>query len=187
MTYILRNKNYYCYLDAKRTVCKTQNVNLATRFDTQDDASDWLNRASKKLKGYKIVDSETMQEAGDAHKVKRKQFSLTERMKIYNRNRGRCAICGRFVPYDSFTVDHIIPLAKGGTNTMDNLQVACGVCNSIKQDILPEDLMKKLTEIVLYQMRKSYDNEFCRKINCLRRLEQRKRAGKLINILFRGF
>lgn len=148
MAYILQKDAYYCYLDGKHTVCKTQNLNLATRFETQGSARAMLNKATKKLKDYKIVDMETMQQVGDIHKIKRKQFSATERVKIYNKGKGRCAICGKFVPYDSFTVDHIIPLAKGGTNAMDNLQVACSVCNLIKQDILPEDLMTKcnLTE-----------------------------------------
>ena len=185
MAYILQKDNYYCYLDGKHAVCKTQSINMATRFDTQGNARAMLNKASKKLKDYKIVDLETMQEVGDVHKIKRKQFSQAERIKIYNSNKGRCAICGKFIPYDSFTVDHIIPLAKGGSNAIDNLQVACGVCNLIKQDILPEDLMKKLMEIVLYQMRKSYDNEFCRKINYLRRLEQRKRVEKLMGVLLK--
>lgn len=183
MAYILQKDNYYCYLDAKHAVCKTQDINLASRFDTQGNARALLNKASKKLKDYQIVDLGNMKVVGDVHKIKRKQFSQTERIKIYNNSKGRCAICGKFVPYDIFTIDHIIPLAKGGTNAINNLQVACGVCNLIKQDILPEDLMKKLTEIVLYQMRKSYDNEFCRKINYLRRLEQRKRVEKFMNIL----
>lgn len=56
------------------------------------------------------------------------------------------------VPYTDFTVDHIIPLAKGGNNDLSNLQCACSVCNRIKQDILPEDLMKKLTRIMIYQV-----------------------------------
>lgn len=185
MAYILQKDNYYCYLDCKHAVCKTQNINLATRFDTQGNARAMLNKASKKLKDYKIIDLENMQVVGDVHKIKRKQFSQKERMVIYNNNKGRCAICGKFVPYDSFTVDHIIPLAKGGTNAIDNLQVACGVCNLIKQDILPEDLMRKLTEIVLYQMKKSYDNDLWRKINYLRRLEQRKRVKKIMNVLLK--
>ena len=49
-------------------------------------------------------------------------------------------------------MDHIIPLAKGGNNDLSNLQCACSVCNRIKQDILPEDLMKKLTRIMVYQV-----------------------------------
>lgn len=185
MAFVLQKDNYFCYLDGKHAVCKTQNINLATRFDTQGNACAMLNKASKKLKDYKIVDLENMQVAGDIHKIKRKQFSQTERIKIYNKSKGRCAICGKFIPYDSFTVDHIVPLAKGGTNEMNNLQAACGVYNLIKQDILPEDLMKKLTEIILYQMRKSYDDKLWRKINCLRRLEQKRKIRSVIDTLIK--
>ena len=82
----------------------------------------------------------------------RRCFSQNERTAVYNKSEGRCAICGKFVPFESFTVDHIIPLAKGGSNDMSNLQCACKTCNRIKQDILPEELMDKLTEIMLYQV-----------------------------------
>lgn len=175
MAYILQKDDYYCYLNEKHAVCKIKNINLATRFTTQGNARAMLNKASKKLKDYKIVDLETMVVIGDVHKTKRKQFTQTERTKIYNKSKGRCAICGKFIPCDSFTIDHIIPLARGGTNAMDNLQAACGVCNLIKQDILPEDLFKKLTEIILYQMRKSYDDNLWKRMNHIRRLERNKR------------
>lgn len=78
--------------------------------------------------------------------------SAQERAAVYNKTEGHCATCGEFVPYTDFTVDHIIPLAKGGNNDLSNLQCACSVCNRIKQDILPEDLMKKLTRIMVYQV-----------------------------------
>lgn len=82
----------------------------------------------------------------------RKCFTAQERAAVYNKTEGHCATCGEFVPYTDFTVDHIIPLAKGGNNDLSNLQCACSVCNRIKQDILPEDLMKKLTRIMVYQV-----------------------------------
>ena len=34
------------------------------------------------------------------------------------------------------TLDHIIPLAKGGTHTWNNVQCACAMCNSEKRDIV---------------------------------------------------
>ena len=82
----------------------------------------------------------------------RKCFTAQERAAVYNKTEGHCAICGEFVPYTDFTVEHIIPLAKGGSNDLSNLQCACSVCNRIKQDLLPEDLMKKLTGIMVYQV-----------------------------------
>lgn len=71
---------------------------------------------------------------------------------MYIKSERHCAICGEFVLYTEFTVDHIIPLAKSGSNDISNLQCTCGVCNRLKQDILPQDLMEKLTKIILYQV-----------------------------------
>ena len=71
---------------------------------------------------------------------------------MYIKSERHCAICGEFVLYTEFTVDHIIPLAKSGSNDISNLQCTCGVCNRLKQDILPQDLMVKLTKIMLYQV-----------------------------------
>jgi 5-methylcytosine-specific restriction endonuclease McrA len=34
------------------------------------------------------------------------------------------------------SVDHVIPLARGGTNTLDNLVIACVRCNNEKNDML---------------------------------------------------
>ena len=90
--------------------------------------------------------------AGISSSSHRKCFTAQERAAVYNKTEGHCATCGEFVPYTDFTVDHIIPLAKGGNNDLSNLQCACSVCNRIKQDILPEDLMKKLTRIMVYQV-----------------------------------
>lgn len=50
---------------------------------------------------------------------------------------GRCAHCG--TPLDRYTnlsVDHFIPLSKGGTNGPENLTVLCDDCNSLKADMV---------------------------------------------------
>lgn len=41
----------------------------------------------------------------------------------------KCQICGTM---ERITIDHIIPLTKGGTNYIDNLQPLCLSCNSSK-------------------------------------------------------
>lgn len=43
----------------------------------------------------------------------------------------KCLACGEPKP---LTVDHVIPLSKGGSNDISNLQPLCGSCNSIKRD-----------------------------------------------------
>jgi hypothetical protein len=40
-----------------------------------------------------------------------------------------CGLCGREPPEVKLQVDHIVPLSKGGTNNIDNLQTLCSDCN----------------------------------------------------------
>lgn len=50
------------------------------------------------------------------------------KLKEYNYS---CANCQT---KENITIDHIIPLSKGGKNTIDNLQPLCGLCNSRKNN-----------------------------------------------------
>lgn len=47
-------------------------------------------------------------------------------------NNGVCWYCGRDLPPQMLTADHVFPRAKGGTNDFDNIILVCKSCNSSK-------------------------------------------------------
>ena len=60
---------------------------------------------------------------------------------LYDRDQGICQICGMSVPRDKFadnswggTIDHIVPLSKGGEHSLSNCQLTHRICNSLKSD-----------------------------------------------------
>lgn len=62
---------------------------------------------------------------------------------------GRCHYCGAGVPPKELTLDHIVPLVRGGHSTRGNCVAACKECNSRKQSLLPiewEEYLEKLRE-----------------------------------------
>lgn len=168
MAYILQKGNEYCCLDSRNKIHKTQDIGFATRFTDITKAYDLLCLARKKLEGFKIVDLEVDPGMAEKGMARRRAFSDRERMAAYNRCKGRCAICGRFVPYDEFTVEHIIPLEKGGSNAMENLQCAHSWCNLVKGNSLREELTRKLVGIVLYQMKVKAGGSVKRMAGCLK-------------------
>lgn len=44
----------------------------------------------------------------------------------------KCPRCGKCEPKVKLTVDHIIPLTRGGSNWIENIQPLCGPCNTSK-------------------------------------------------------
>lgn len=67
--------------------------------------------------------------------------------KLIERDGARCHICGcvtdksdeRYTPEGYHvcgkkypTIDHVVPMSKGGSHTWDNVRVACHKCNSVK-------------------------------------------------------
>ncbi len=41
----------------------------------------------------------------------------------------RCASCGAD---EALALDHVLPVARGGCSTLENLQLLCGICNRLK-------------------------------------------------------
>ncbi|MGH7322477.1 MAG: HNH endonuclease, partial [Candidatus Rokuibacteriota bacterium] len=46
---------------------------------------------------------------------------------------GRCDYCGRSTPARKLTMDHRVPLVRGGRSTRGNLVAACKTCNTEKK------------------------------------------------------
>lgn len=50
-------------------------------------------------------------------------------LKVFERDKGICGICGEPVEWRSFSLDHIVPLAKGGSHLYSNVQTSHLSCN----------------------------------------------------------
>jgi 5-methylcytosine-specific restriction endonuclease McrA len=51
--------------------------------------------------------------------------------------RGICHFCGRKFPSSQLTLDHIVPLVRGGKTTRGNVAPVCRECNRKKKYLLP--------------------------------------------------
>ena len=68
---------------------------------------------------------------------------------LFGQQEGMCNGCGVMFPFRNFTVDHMVPQSRGGTDHLDNLQLLCGACNSVKGDRSQEHLIARLKEMAI--------------------------------------
>ena len=68
---------------------------------------------------------------------------------LFGQQEGMCNGCGVMFPFRNFTVDHMVPQSRGGTDHLDNLQLLCGACNSVKGDRPQEHLIARLKEMAI--------------------------------------
>lgn len=50
---------------------------------------------------------------------------------------GRCYYCQRLVAPGKLTMDHVVPMSRGGRSVKNNVVPACKYCNSMKKQLLP--------------------------------------------------
>lgn len=66
-------------------------------------------------------------------KTPRIPIPLEVRKYVFERDRCQCQSCGKTSTETELTIDHIIPLAAGGSNDISNLQTLCRDCNQKKK------------------------------------------------------
>jgi hypothetical protein len=84
--------------------------------------------------GVTAADQSRRQKREYAHcAAARRQGARVERFarsEIYARDGGVCGICGRHVPAPDSSLDHVVPISRGGIHTPANVRLAHFDCNA---------------------------------------------------------
>jgi len=86
----------------------------------------------------KLLDNPWPTDEGDLKREKAKARELRASQWWKRRlAKGRCHWCGRAFAAKDLTMDHIVPLARGGKTTKANVVPCCKACNTQKKVLLP--------------------------------------------------
>ncbi|MBI5014115.1 MAG: HNH endonuclease [Deltaproteobacteria bacterium] len=86
-------------------------------------------------------DEQIAREKAKARELRRSQWWKRRR------SSGVCHYCGRRFPARELTMDHLVPLIRGGRSVKSNVVPACGECNAKKKYLLPiewDEYLEKL-------------------------------------------
>lgn len=149
MGIVLTNGQYYIVVTKGGGVDKTPHLSQAKVFPNVNLAMERLRKAPAKTKGYYPYDPDGTKTRNNG---RRTHISQETRRMVYDRAGGCCALCGKHLLPDDFTVDHIVPVVFGGADDVENLQLACFGCNQLKGRMHQEELMEMVENIFLHQM-----------------------------------
>ncbi len=84
------------------------------------------------------------QPADEAHK--KKQRAKARELKKTNwwqqkLQKGQCFYCEKPFPKDELTMDHRVPVARGGLSNRSNIVVCCKTCNTNKKHLTPAEMI----------------------------------------------
>lgn len=153
---VLTNAGKYITYGSNHKIIKTSSLSNAYNFITVSNAKSEQQRCKNKCKGFTTM--EVSDNLLSKPKTKRIQLSKEKRLQIYQKTKGRCYLCGESLDLDNFEIEHQIPLAKGGTNDVDNLFCSCHFCNHAKDNLYLQDFFTKIIRIVIRQS--IYNNSF---------------------------
>lgn len=72
-----------------------------------------------------------------------------DRAAIIARDSSTCYLCSKVVSGRDCTLDHVIPLVRGGEHTAANLRVACRSCNCKKRHLTASEYLERLHNAAL--------------------------------------
>ena len=129
--------NVWDYLNRQPTINDMNVYPSITTFHTYYNRFGSWKKALFRFSEYKNGELEIS--SMPANKQKRVSLNNSIRYDIMKRDCFKCKICGdspALTPSTVLEVDHIVPVTKGGENTIDNLQTICRACNSGKNNKL---------------------------------------------------
>lgn len=113
----MSNKQYWLEIFTKRAgdVHKRTLARFGTRM--YNKCTQWKNSLVGRSKKYGVECNITVDE-------------LRELLYVYYGT--PCKYCGKRLDMNTMALDHVVPISKGGTSNIDNLQIICRTSNGMK-------------------------------------------------------
>ncbi len=93
----------------------------------------------------KLIDQEEMAALTEVEEKDERDYynDPARRLVILARDRNACVFCTAALLEDTFVLDHLVPVAKGGTSRKHNLVAACDVCNRRRSELEPIQFLRE--------------------------------------------
>jgi hypothetical protein len=89
-------------------------------------------------------------DAGPEHAARERERARELRKSAWWQRRvqkGLCAYCGQKFSPKELTLDHVVPVARGGRSTKGNVVPACKECNNKKKLMTPAELLLQAARV----------------------------------------
>ena len=147
--------------EANREYCRqyAQNWQEANRDQTRELARQYRKNNPEKVKQCKRNWEDANPDKVKAMGVKRTQTRRAKKLgnggtlskgivdRLFTIQKGKCACCGKSLT-DGYHLDHIMPLALGGQNSDNNVQLLTPTCNWKKGAKHPNDWARELGRLI---------------------------------------
>lgn len=125
------------------------NIRHIKRINSFMNAKPSVKKESKQRDQKSISEKASKFQTRDGGKMK---FNYRDVYQRYG-DTFECALTGRPLLWKEprqYQYDHVIPTARGGDNSMKNLQIVCNDANKAKHDLLPQEFLDLCKEVVVH-------------------------------------
>lgn len=106
------------------------------RDRAREQLADWKKRNPERWK--EINSSSSARRRAVQRDPNAERFS---RRDVWERDGNICLYCEDELTYDSWHMDHFVPISRGGKHSMANCVVSCQPCNNRKANKMPEEFI----------------------------------------------
>lgn len=123
-----RRRNWYLR-NAEKVIEKVRARYLENPEKTKQRVREWAKNNPEKVRERSVIREHTRRARinGNGGKITKHEWRVLKEFYNYT-----CLCCKRQEPGIKLTLDHIKPIARGGSNTIDNVQPLCDSCNKSK-------------------------------------------------------
>jgi 5-methylcytosine-specific restriction endonuclease McrA len=103
---------------------RRQQYRLKNKDRVREQMRRWYSANREIVKAFNVLRKVRLKNCSGTH-------TAEEIKDLFARQRGKCAACSTRLS-SNYHVDHIMPLARGGSNSIENIQLLCPPCNLSK-------------------------------------------------------